>query len=194
MVSNTGIAGQQIAQLAETYSSQIFWLLVFFGFTFMVIGRGMVPRVMATVSSREAQVAGDLDEGALHRLAAWGDPEVFEQRQETGAGRIAVALLVGVVDAKNEGSVVMPRPKPDEQRGPHSADVHVTGGTGSEAGADHGSQCAKPAILGEASPPTSRGSRTPRRPHCGKRSPRLRRPSLYGKIPPRTKHGRLAQR
>ena len=41
-----------------------------------------------------AQVAGDLDEGALHRLAAWGDPEVFEQRQETGAGRIAVALLV----------------------------------------------------------------------------------------------------
>jgi hypothetical protein len=41
-----------------------------------------------------AQVTGDLDEGALHRLAAWGDPEVFEQRQESGQGRVAVALLV----------------------------------------------------------------------------------------------------
>ena len=33
----------QIAQLAETWSSQVFWLLVFFGITFFVIGRGMVP-------------------------------------------------------------------------------------------------------------------------------------------------------
>ncbi|MEL0210564.1 MAG: ATPase, partial [Novosphingobium sp.] len=33
----------QIAQLAETWSSQIFWLLVFFGITFFFIGRGMVP-------------------------------------------------------------------------------------------------------------------------------------------------------
>ena len=35
----------QIAQLAETYASQIFWLLLIFGFVYFVIGRGMVPRV-----------------------------------------------------------------------------------------------------------------------------------------------------
>jgi F-type H+-transporting ATPase subunit b len=50
----------QIAQLAGTYSSQIFWMLVFFGFIFFVIGRGMVPRVMATVDARDQQIAGDL--------------------------------------------------------------------------------------------------------------------------------------
>ncbi|MBP6111483.1 MAG: ATPase, partial [Sphingobium sp.] len=35
----------QIAQLAATYSSQIFWLLLTFGFVFFVIGLGMVPKV-----------------------------------------------------------------------------------------------------------------------------------------------------
>jgi F-type H+-transporting ATPase subunit b len=50
----------QIAQLAETYASQVFWLLLFFGFTFFVIGRGMVPKVMATVDLRERQISDDL--------------------------------------------------------------------------------------------------------------------------------------
>ena len=40
----------QIAQLADTWSSQVFWLLVFFGITFFVIGKGMVPKVMNTVA------------------------------------------------------------------------------------------------------------------------------------------------
>ncbi|MBA4353454.1 MAG: ATPase, partial [Novosphingobium sp.] len=39
----------QIEQLATTYASQVFWLLVFFGIIFFVIGRGMVPKVMATM-------------------------------------------------------------------------------------------------------------------------------------------------
>ncbi|MFN5820814.1 MAG: ATPase, partial [Novosphingobium sp.] len=50
----------QIAQLAETWSSQIFWMLIFFGFIFFVIGRGMVPKVMATVETRDRQIASDL--------------------------------------------------------------------------------------------------------------------------------------
>ncbi|MEN9719093.1 MAG: hypothetical protein RIQ99_1971, partial [Pseudomonadota bacterium] len=47
----------QISQLAATYASQIFWLLVFFGFIFFVIGKGMVPKVMATVEARDKQIA-----------------------------------------------------------------------------------------------------------------------------------------
>ena len=50
----------QIAQLGEFYSSQIFWLLIFFGITFFVVGRGMVPKVMDTVASRDNQIAADL--------------------------------------------------------------------------------------------------------------------------------------
>ena len=51
----------QIAQIAETYASQIFWMLVTFGFVFFVIGRGMVPKVQATADARDAKITGDLD-------------------------------------------------------------------------------------------------------------------------------------
>ncbi len=60
----------QIAQLSETYASQIFWLLIFFGIIFFVIGNGMVPRVMATVEARDAQIAADLAAAEGARRAA----------------------------------------------------------------------------------------------------------------------------
>ncbi|HEX7855502.1 MAG TPA: ATPase [Sphingobium sp.] len=50
----------QIAQIAETYSSQIFWLLLTFGFVFFVVGRGMVPKIQATVDARDSKIADDL--------------------------------------------------------------------------------------------------------------------------------------
>lgn len=60
----------QIAQLADTYSSQIFWLLVIFGLVFFVVGRGMVPKVMGTVALRDAQIAQDLAAAQAARDAA----------------------------------------------------------------------------------------------------------------------------
>lgn len=60
----------QIAQLADTYASQVFWLLVFFGFTFFVIGRGMVPKVMDTVAMRDQHIADDLAAAQAARDAA----------------------------------------------------------------------------------------------------------------------------
>ncbi len=50
----------QIAQITATYASQIFWLLLIFGLTYFVIGRGMVPRVESTVQKRDGQIAADL--------------------------------------------------------------------------------------------------------------------------------------
>ena len=50
----------QISQLAATYASQIFWLLVTFGAVFLVVGRGMVPRVQSTIDARDQSVASDL--------------------------------------------------------------------------------------------------------------------------------------
>ena len=34
----------QIAQISEIWSSQLFWLLITFGFVFFVIGKGMLPK------------------------------------------------------------------------------------------------------------------------------------------------------
>ena len=90
----------QIAQLAETYSSQIFWLLVFFGFTFFVIGRGMVPRVMATVGERDKQIADDLAAAQAARDKADAEEEAWREREN--ANRAAAQKLVA--EAKAEGA------------------------------------------------------------------------------------------
>ena len=50
----------QISQLAATYASQIFWLIVTFGLVFLVVGRGMLPKVQATIAGRDGKIAGDL--------------------------------------------------------------------------------------------------------------------------------------
>jgi F-type H+-transporting ATPase subunit b len=53
----------QIAQLSEDswyLLSQIFWLLIVFGGIYFVIGRGMVPKIEATVDVRDRKIADDL--------------------------------------------------------------------------------------------------------------------------------------
>lgn len=67
----------QIAQLAETFAGQIFWSLIFFGFIFFVIGRGMVPKVMATVESRDRQIASDLAAAQAARTSAEAEEEAW---------------------------------------------------------------------------------------------------------------------
>ncbi|WP_343343013.1 ATPase [Sphingomicrobium sp. XHP0239] len=52
----------QIAQIAEIYASQIFWLTVFFGAILVFIGYGMVPKIQQTVDRRDDQIAADLKE------------------------------------------------------------------------------------------------------------------------------------
>jgi F-type H+-transporting ATPase subunit b len=60
----------QIAQLAATYSSQIFWLLLTFGVVFFVIGLGMVPKVQSTVDARDKKIADDLEAAKANSAAA----------------------------------------------------------------------------------------------------------------------------
>jgi len=104
----------QIAQLSETYAGQIFWALIFFGFIFFVIGRGMVPKVMATVSSRDSQIASDLTAAEAARKAADAEEEAWRvqsnrQRAEAQAiiakakGEAAKATEICLAEA---GSVV----------------------------------------------------------------------------------------
>ena len=67
----------QIAQIAETYASQIFWMLVFFGIVFIVVGNMMVPKVMATVEQRDRQIASDLAAAQAARSAADAQEEAW---------------------------------------------------------------------------------------------------------------------
>jgi F-type H+-transporting ATPase subunit b len=88
----------QIDQIADTLTSQVFWLLVFFGFTFLVVGLGMVPKVMGTVDLRDQQIAGDLAAAQAARDAA--DSEEAAWRTRENANRAAAQALIGEAKAK----------------------------------------------------------------------------------------------
>src|SRR5690349_592920 len=71
----------QISQLAATYASQIFWLLLTFGIVFVVIGLGMVPKIQANVDQRDQTVTGDLAAAEAARAAADKAEEEWRTRE-----------------------------------------------------------------------------------------------------------------
>ncbi|PTD27333.1 ATPase [Sphingomonas fennica] len=77
----------QIAQIVETYASQIFWLLVTFGLIYFVIGRAMLPRIQATVESRDGKIADDI--AAAHKAHAEADETEAAYRARIDAARAA---------------------------------------------------------------------------------------------------------
>ncbi|MCJ7421944.1 ATPase [Sphingomicrobium astaxanthinifaciens] len=60
----------QLAQIAEIYASQLFWLTVFFGAILVFIGYGMVPKIQKTVDLRDDKIAADLKEAEAAQKAA----------------------------------------------------------------------------------------------------------------------------
>ena len=94
----------QIAQLDATWSSQVFWLLVFFGITFLVVGNLMVPKVMNTVAERDGQIAADLAAAKAARDAADEQEEAWRVRENENraAAQAIVAKAKDEAAAKSE--------------------------------------------------------------------------------------------
>jgi F-type H+-transporting ATPase subunit b len=88
----------QIVQIADTLTSQIFWLLVFFGLTFALVGLGMVPKIMGTVDLRDKQIADDLAAAQAARDAADSEEEAWRSRENDN--RAAAQALIGAAKAK----------------------------------------------------------------------------------------------
>lgn len=88
----------QIEQIAATLTSQVFWLLVFFGLTFVVVGLGMVPKILGTVELRDQQIAGDLAAAQAARDAAETEEEAWRKREN--ANRAAAQGVIGEAKAK----------------------------------------------------------------------------------------------
>jgi len=86
----------QIAQIVETYASQVFWMLVVFGLIYFGIGRAMLPKIEATVDARNDRIAGDLAEAERARAEADTTEEAWQAKM---AGARADAQAA-VADAK----------------------------------------------------------------------------------------------
>jgi len=90
----------QIAQIGEIYASQLFWLAIFFGALFLVVGLGMVPKIQSTVDARDARIAADLQEAATARDTA--DRLEEQYREQMDRSRAESARLAA--EAKAAGA------------------------------------------------------------------------------------------
>jgi F-type H+-transporting ATPase subunit b len=88
----------QISQLAETFASQLFWLLLTFGIVFFVIGKMMLPKVTSTVDQRDKSVADDLAAAEAARAVADEQEEAWRLREN--AARETAQKRVGEARAK----------------------------------------------------------------------------------------------
>ena len=70
----------QLSQLALVYQSQWFWLLLVLAAIYFFVGRGIVPKVEATVDLRDAQIAADLAEAERMRGEADATEEAWRAR------------------------------------------------------------------------------------------------------------------
>lgn len=95
----------QIAQLSETFASQIFWVLIFFGLVFFVIGKGMVPKVMATVEARDKQIADDLAAAEAARKAADAQEEAWRVQASKQRAQAQALIAQAKVDAAKAAEV-----------------------------------------------------------------------------------------
>lgn len=70
----------QLSQLGLVYLSQWFWLLIVLAAIYFFVGRGIVPKVEATVDQRDATIAADLAEAERLRAEADATEEAWRAR------------------------------------------------------------------------------------------------------------------
>ena len=83
----------QLSQLALVYQSQWFWLLLVLGTIYFFVGRGIVPKVEATIDDRDAKIAADLAEAERLQGEAARVEEAWRGRINQGHSE-AQALVV----------------------------------------------------------------------------------------------------
>lgn len=74
----------QIDQIADVYASQLFWLVIFFGAIFVIVGLGMLPKIQATIDARDEKIAADLKAADDARTEADALEEVYRTGMDKG--------------------------------------------------------------------------------------------------------------
>ena len=103
----------QLAQLALVYQSQWFWLLLVLGAIYFFVGRGIVPRVEATVDARDAKIAADLAEA--ERLRDEADRTEEAWRARINEGHAEAQALVAKAKAKADADAAKRVAKADAE-------------------------------------------------------------------------------
>jgi F-type H+-transporting ATPase subunit b len=84
----------QLDQIADVYASQLFWLAIFFGAIFVIVGLGMLPKIQSTIDARDEKIADDLKAAVAARTAADELEEVYRTGMDKGRAE-ATKLTAG---------------------------------------------------------------------------------------------------
>src|SRR5690242_17933070 len=103
----------QLAQLALVYQSQWFWLAITLAAIFFLAGRGIVPKVEATVDARDAQIAADLAEA--ERLRDEADRTEQAWRTRINEGHVEAQGLIAKAKAKADADAARRLAKADAE-------------------------------------------------------------------------------
>jgi len=105
----------QLSQLALVYQSQWFWLLLVLGAIYFFVGRGIVPKVEATVEDRDAKIAADLAEA--ERLQAEAARIEESWRTRINEGHSEAQALIAQAKAKADADAHKRVAKADAELG-----------------------------------------------------------------------------
>jgi len=72
----------QFSQLSDVVLSQLFWLAITLGFIYLVIGRGMLPKIQSTVDLRDRKIAEDLAAASAARVDTDKMEEAYRERMD----------------------------------------------------------------------------------------------------------------
>ena len=95
----------QLAQLALVYQSQWFWLLLTLGVIYFFVGRGIVPKVEATVDARDAKIAADLAEAERLRAAAEAEEETWRKKMNEAHAEAVTAAAQAKLASAHDAEV-----------------------------------------------------------------------------------------
>ena len=95
----------QISQLALVYQSQWFWLVVTLLAIFVLVGRGIVPKVEATVDARDAKIATDLAEAERLRAAAEAEEEAWRKKMNDAHAEAVTAAAAAKSASAHDAEV-----------------------------------------------------------------------------------------
>src|SRR5688572_6213300 len=103
----------QLAQLALVYQSQWFWLLLVLGAIYFFVGRGIVPKVEATVEDRDTRIAADLAEAERLQGEAAQVEEAWRKR--INEGHADAQALIATAKAKADADAARRLAKADAE-------------------------------------------------------------------------------
>ena len=95
----------QISQLALVYQSQWLWLVLTLLAIFILVGRGIVPRVEATVDARDAKIAADLAEAERLRGAAEAEEEAWRKKMNDAHAEAVTAAAQAKAASTHDAEV-----------------------------------------------------------------------------------------